>query len=88
MLENRGLRVKTVGTGRVQRQSLAAGSALKRGTTVVLELAPIGRQMVPVILPSVAAEAKEGRETPTKKRSVPSSLTQQTPRRTESKPKA
>jgi len=90
LLENRGLRVKTVGTGRVQRQSLAAGSALQRGATVVLELAPIGRQMVPVVLPSVATEAKPAvtyPAEPAKKRSAPSHLTQQTLRRPETKPK-
>ncbi|UYZ60907.1 penicillin-binding protein [Hymenobacter latericus] len=38
MLENRGLRVRTVGTGRVTRQSLPAGAPLQRGATIMLEL--------------------------------------------------
>jgi cell division protein FtsI (penicillin-binding protein 3) len=42
LLENRGLRVRIVGNGRVYRQSVAAGTPLRRGTTVVLELQPIG----------------------------------------------
>ena len=60
LLENRGLRVQAVGTGRVQRQSLAAGSALKRGATVVLELAPIGSRAEPLTPapPATAAVVK------------------------------
>jgi cell division protein FtsI (penicillin-binding protein 3) len=42
LLENRGLRVRIVGSGRVYRQSVAAGTPLRRGTTVTLELQPIG----------------------------------------------
>jgi cell division protein FtsI (penicillin-binding protein 3) len=38
LLENRGLRVRTVGTGRVARQSVPAGTPLQRGAAVVLEL--------------------------------------------------
>ncbi|TGD82654.1 penicillin-binding protein [Hymenobacter wooponensis] len=49
LLENRGLRVRTVGTGRVKAQSIAAGSPVRRGTMVVLQMEPIGGQpMVPV----------------------------------------
>ncbi|MGI4867507.1 MAG: penicillin-binding transpeptidase domain-containing protein [Janthinobacterium lividum] len=40
MLENRGLRVKTTGTGRVREQSIAPGEAVKRGTVVNLALLP------------------------------------------------
>ena len=60
LLENRGLRVQAVGTGRVQRQSLAAGSPLKRGATVVLELAPIGSRAEPLppAPPATAAVVK------------------------------
>ncbi|NVO84178.1 penicillin-binding protein [Hymenobacter terrestris] len=42
LLENRGLRVRTVGSGRVISQSVAAGTPAKRGTTVQLTLEPIG----------------------------------------------
>ncbi|RFP65850.1 PASTA domain-containing protein [Hymenobacter lapidiphilus] len=42
LLENRGLRVRTSGSGRVTSQSVAAGTPAKRGTTVVLQLEPIG----------------------------------------------
>ncbi|TGE29506.1 penicillin-binding protein [Hymenobacter metallicola] len=42
LLENRGLRVKALGTGRVRQQSVAAGSGIRRGTVVTLELVPIG----------------------------------------------
>ncbi|GAB2778263.1 cell division protein FtsI (penicillin-binding protein 3) [Hymenobacter luteus] len=49
LLENRGLRVRALGTGRVKTQSVAAGAAARRGTTVVLQLEPIGgRQQAPV----------------------------------------
>ena len=36
LLENRGLRVRAVGTGRVREQSLAAGTPLKRGELITL----------------------------------------------------
>ncbi|PJJ59312.1 penicillin-binding protein [Hymenobacter chitinivorans] len=42
LLENRGLRVKALGTGRVRQQSVAAGSGIRRGTVVTLALEPIG----------------------------------------------
>ncbi|UYZ64823.1 penicillin-binding protein [Hymenobacter weizhouensis] len=45
LLENRGLRVRALGTGRVKTQSVAAGSAVRRGTTVVLQLEPIGGRL-------------------------------------------
>lgn len=48
LLENRGLRVRTSGTGRVTSQSVAAGTPAKRGTTVVLQLEPIGMQSRPL----------------------------------------
>ena len=37
-LERRGIKVQLYGTGRVKRQSLAAGSEIKKGMTCVLEL--------------------------------------------------
>jgi cell division protein FtsI (penicillin-binding protein 3) len=40
LLENRGLRVQTSGTGRVREQSLAPGERVKRGTLVRLALLP------------------------------------------------
>ncbi|WP_019947857.1 penicillin-binding protein [Hymenobacter aerophilus] len=48
LLENRGLRVRTSGTGRVVSQSVAAGTPAKRGTTVQLTLEPIGMQPRPL----------------------------------------
>ncbi|WP_072144722.1 penicillin-binding protein [Hymenobacter sp. AT01-02] len=49
LLENRGLRVRSFGTGRVKTQSVAAGSAVRRGATVLLQLEPIGgRATTPV----------------------------------------
>ena len=56
LLENRGLRVRTQGTGRVKAQSLAAGTAVRRGTVVTLALAPIGQRSggpaAPVVAPA------------------------------------
>ena len=40
LLENRGLRVQTNGTGRVRVQSVAPGEVVKRGTVVSLALTP------------------------------------------------
>jgi len=40
LLENRGLQVRTSGTGRVRMQSVAPGEPIKRGTVVSLALAP------------------------------------------------
>ena len=40
MLENRGLKVQTNGTGRVREQSIAPGERVKRGTVVSLALQP------------------------------------------------
>ncbi|NVO31251.1 penicillin-binding protein [Hymenobacter lapidiphilus] len=48
LLENRGLRVRTSGSGRVTSQSVAAGTPAKRGTTVQLTLEPIGMQPRPL----------------------------------------
>ena len=48
LLENRGLRVRSIGSGRVRAQSVAAGTPAKRGTTVVLQLEPIGTQSRPL----------------------------------------
>ncbi|WP_238388136.1 penicillin-binding protein [Hymenobacter sediminis] len=45
LLENRGLKVRAVGTGRVKAQSIAVGSAARRGTTIVLQLEPIGGRL-------------------------------------------
>ncbi|WP_317239002.1 PASTA domain-containing protein [Hymenobacter sp. 5516J-16] len=49
LLENRGLRVRALGTGRVKTQSVAAGTAARRGTTVVLQLEPIGGRLAPPV---------------------------------------
>ncbi|TVT37354.1 PASTA domain-containing protein [Hymenobacter setariae] len=40
LLENRGLKVRTNGTGRVREQSVAPGESVKRGAVVSLALAP------------------------------------------------
>ncbi|MBT9393871.1 transpeptidase family protein [Hymenobacter sp. NST-14] len=48
LLENRGLRVRSIGSGRVRAQSVAAGTPARRGTTVVLQLEPIGTQSRPL----------------------------------------
>lgn len=56
LLENRGLRVRVVGSGRVRQQSVAAGSPIQRGALVTLELVPIGTQAVPVpVVPPAAS---------------------------------
>ncbi|TGE25325.1 PASTA domain-containing protein [Hymenobacter aquaticus] len=54
LLENRGLRVKALGTGRVRQQSVAAGSGIRRGTVVTLSLEPIGSktEAAPKALPA------------------------------------
>ncbi|MCB2408176.1 penicillin-binding protein [Hymenobacter lucidus] len=56
LLENRGLRVKALGTGRVRQQSIAAGSGIRRGSVVTLELVPIGSKSgdAPKALPAPA----------------------------------
>ncbi|GAB2954035.1 penicillin-binding protein [Hymenobacter coalescens] len=64
MLENRGLRVRTVGTGRVARQSVPAGTPVQRGAVVMLELKDptvVAKAAVPVLpyappKPTVAPE--------------------------------
>ncbi|MET4107107.1 penicillin-binding protein [Hymenobacter sp. UYP22] len=62
LLENRRLRVRSVGSGRVKAQSVAAGSVARPGTTVVLQLEPIGgRLTAPVLLPVMAPEPLENR---------------------------
>ncbi|MDB5261394.1 MAG: cell division protein [Adhaeribacter sp.] len=38
VLGNQGLKVKTEGTGRVQKQSLAAGSPIKKGSIIIITL--------------------------------------------------
>lgn len=55
LLENRGLRVRTSGSGRVTSQSVAAGTPAKRGTTVLLTLEPIGIQPRPLAVQVAAA---------------------------------
>jgi len=40
LLENRGLKVRTSGTGRVREQSVAPGESIKHGSVVSLALAP------------------------------------------------
>ncbi|WP_308239864.1 penicillin-binding transpeptidase domain-containing protein [Hymenobacter sp. J193] len=47
LLENRGLRVRLNGTGRVRAQSLAAGAPLQRGAVISLTLQPIGQTSAP-----------------------------------------
>ncbi len=52
LLENRGLHVRTTGTGRVREQSLAVGTPLKRGDLITLTLEDSGpRLAVPTALP-------------------------------------
>lgn len=52
LLENRGLHVRTTGTGRVREQSLAVGTALKRGDLITLTLEDSGpRLAAPTALP-------------------------------------
>jgi cell division protein FtsI (penicillin-binding protein 3) len=52
LLENRGLKVHTLGTGRVREQSLAPGEVAKRGLVVNLALAPTASVAVaPMALP-------------------------------------
>jgi cell division protein FtsI (penicillin-binding protein 3) len=64
LLENKGLNVRTVGVGRVKRQSLAAGAPMQRGSTIILELQDptiVAKAAVPVLpyappKPTVAPE--------------------------------
>ncbi|MCC3158179.1 PASTA domain-containing protein [Hymenobacter sp. 15J16-1T3B] len=64
LLENRGLRVRTVGAGRVTRQSVPAGLPVTRGAVVTLELKDptlVAKAPVPVLpyappKPTVAPE--------------------------------
>jgi cell division protein FtsI (penicillin-binding protein 3) len=52
LLENRGLHVRALGTGRVKEQSLAVGSPIKRGDIITLNLAETGpRLAAPTALP-------------------------------------
>ncbi|MBF9140521.1 penicillin-binding protein [Hymenobacter properus] len=52
LLENRGLHVRAVGTGRVREQSLAVGTPIKRGDIITLNLAESGpRLAAPQALP-------------------------------------
>ncbi|HEX8328100.1 MAG TPA: penicillin-binding transpeptidase domain-containing protein [Hymenobacter sp.] len=52
LLENRGLHVRAIGTGRVKEQSLAVGSRIKRGDVITLSLAETApRVTAPVALP-------------------------------------
>jgi cell division protein FtsI (penicillin-binding protein 3) len=52
LLENRGLHVRALGTGRVREQSLPVGSAIKRGDLITLTLADSGpRLAAPTALP-------------------------------------
>jgi cell division protein FtsI (penicillin-binding protein 3) len=57
LLENRGLRVRALGSGRVQRQSIAAGSPVRRGSVIMLELTPIGA--TPTIIRPVAPPTED-----------------------------
>jgi cell division protein FtsI (penicillin-binding protein 3) len=52
LLENRGLHVRAVGTGRVREQSIAPGTPIKRGELITLTLAETGpRLAAPIALP-------------------------------------
>ncbi|MFD2720125.1 penicillin-binding protein [Hymenobacter monticola] len=52
LLENRGLHVRAVGTGRVREQSLQVGAPIKRGDIITLNLAESGpRLAAPQALP-------------------------------------
>ena len=52
LLENRGLHVRGLGTGRVREQSLAVGAPIKRGEVITLVLEPVGpRLAAPQALP-------------------------------------
>jgi cell division protein FtsI (penicillin-binding protein 3) len=52
LLENRGLHVRAIGTGRVKDQSLAVGSRINRGDIITLSLAETGpRITAPQALP-------------------------------------
>jgi cell division protein FtsI (penicillin-binding protein 3) len=67
LLENRGLRVRALGTGRVKTQSVAAGMPARRGTTVTLALAPIGQRSAgpaPVAAPAPSQLAENKLLTP------------------------
>ncbi|GAA3955359.1 penicillin-binding transpeptidase domain-containing protein [Hymenobacter algoricola] len=67
LLENRGLRVRAVGNGRVRQQSVAAGSALRRGAVVVLVLEAIGTKPAaptPVAMPASTKLAENKLITP------------------------
>jgi cell division protein FtsI (penicillin-binding protein 3) len=68
LLENRGLRVRTLGTGRVKKQSVEAGSVVRRGTVVTLEMEPIGMRTtappVPLAAPAPSQLAENKLLTP------------------------
>jgi cell division protein FtsI (penicillin-binding protein 3) len=52
LLENRGLHVRAVGTGRVREQSITPGTPIKRGELITLTLAETGpRLAAPIALP-------------------------------------
>jgi len=52
LLENRGLHVRAVGSGRVREQSIAPGTPIKRGELITLTLAETGpRLAAPIALP-------------------------------------
>ena len=52
LLENRGLQVRALGSGRVREQSLAVGEPIKRGTVITLNLEEVGpRLAAPTALP-------------------------------------
>lgn len=55
LLENRGLRVRALGTGRVREQSLPAGAPFRRGDAITLTLVETGpRDDAPRALPAPA----------------------------------
>jgi cell division protein FtsI (penicillin-binding protein 3) len=52
LLENRGLHVRAIGTGRVREQSITPGTPIKRGELITLTLAETGpRLAAPIALP-------------------------------------
>ncbi|GAB3226763.1 hypothetical protein GCM10027346_09400 [Hymenobacter seoulensis] len=93
LLENRGLRVRTSGTGRVKYQSVAAGSAARRGSVIQLQLEPIGgRVSVPAPAapptPGLATLAETRVSKPGTASSASASVETSPPNRKASKPQA
>ena len=76
LLENRNLRVRVLGTGRVKWQSVAAGATAQRGSTVVLQLEPIGgRPTAPVVVALPDASSDTENRTPRSANARPAART-------------